>query len=89
MDRLGSLKRKKSGGRTCTCGKWFTNAKVPKFCDKCGQHLGGSYEPPTDIFTDAVVIEAKQLASVRSNITGENLRIFVDLRANKVLLSLN
>ena len=84
MDQLGSLKRKRSGGKRCNCGKWFSNTKTPKFCDVCGYLLGGSYEPPLDIFTDAVVIRDVKISSVRLRKTGENLRIFVDLNQNKV-----
>ena len=86
MEKLGSLKRKKSGGRSCTCGKWFSNAKTPKFCDKCGYLLGGSYEPPPprDIVNDAVVIKHVNIASVRQYPTGENVRTLVDLNNNKV-----
>ena len=82
---LGSLKRKRSGQKICECGKSYNNATIPKLCNKCGIHLGGSYEPPkVDIFTDAKVIENVNLASVRLNKAGENLRVFVDLKQNKV-----
>ena len=84
MFQLGSLKRKKSGQRVCDCGMCYNNAAIPKFCDGCGFHLGGSYERPLDIFTDAVVIEKKNVASVRLNRAGENVRTFVDLQQNKV-----
>ena len=82
---LGSLKRKRSGQKICECGKSFNNATIPKCCDKCGFQLGGSHEPPkVDIFTDAKVIKNLNLASVRLNKAGENLRVFVDLEENKV-----
>ena len=86
MEQLGSLKRKKSGGRSCNCGKWFSNTKIPKFCDVCGFLLGGSYKPPPplDICTDAVVIKDANIASVRLYKTGENVRALVDLNNNKV-----
>ena len=84
MEQLGALKRKKTGQRQCVCGKWFNNANTPKFCDVCGNLLGGSYEAPLDIFTDAVVMQDKNIASVRLNKAGENLRTFVDLQQNKV-----
>lgn len=88
MNELGSLKRKRSGQRKCECGKVYNNAKVPGICDVCEFPLGGSYKPQpvNKRIPDSVIIsESEQVASVRKDIAGEPVRIFVDLKQTKVI----
>ena len=86
MLRVGSLKRKKKGQRTCSdCGKTYNNACVPSNCE-CGYELGGTFRPKTvesKIYKDAQVINSN-LVSVRLHEKGPNIRTFVSLDENKV-----
>ena len=78
----GELKRKKSGQKTCTkCKIQYNNAAIPEFCtniisanETCRNYLGGKFKPT------AAKIDAKMLtsniASIRVNITGQNIRTF-------------
>ena len=73
-----SQSRKKSGQTQCdSCSQTYNNRCIPKYCTSCSYHLGGTYqieEKPLD----AKMI-TKDLASVRTNVAGQNTRSFVTL----------
>ena len=87
---LGSLKRKRSGQTVCPkCQKQYNNRALPLKCpeENCGAFLGGKYEPKeTDL--DAKMITSI-IASVRLNPAGVPVRVFVDLKENKVCTAPN
>ena len=81
------FKKKKKGHSYCPkCEAEYNNRVKPKYCtqENYGGYLGGNYEPPQkDMLTDEKLI-TRDIASVRLNKTGQPIRIFVDLKQNKV-----
>ena len=70
---------KKSGQSKCNnCSKVYNNRCIPKYCSSCYYHIGGTYKKH-DKPVDAKMI-TDDLASVRTNIAGPNVRSFVSLR---------
>ena len=86
MIRIGSFKTRDRGQKPCPdCGHVYNNATIPPIC-QCGFLLDGSYDPGEKVKkppTDAQLI-VDGLVSVRQNLRGANLRIFVNLTENKV-----
>ena len=87
FDQLGSfsLQRQKSGQTVCPkCLSVYNNRALPPKCDKekCGEFLGGTYVRKTKPL-DAMMLTST-LASVRLNVTGVPLRVFVNVEESKV-----
>ena len=80
--------KKKKGHSYCPrCEAEYNNKVKPKYCtqENCGGYLGGSYKPPQKDYSlpDAKLI-TRDIASVRLHKTGHPIRVFVDLKQNKV-----
>ena len=80
--------KKKKGHSYCPrCEAEYNNKVKPKYCtqEKCGGYLGGSYKPPQKDYSlpDAKLI-TRDIASIRLHKTGHPIRVFVDLKQNKV-----
>ena len=89
LEDLGSLKKKKGQTACPRCKKKYNNRCLPSHCNevladgkKCDGFLGGKYKPK-EIVMDAKMITST-IASVRLNQAGIPVRIFVDLKENKV-----
>jgi hypothetical protein len=85
LDELGSLKRQKAGQTICPkCKKQYNNRSLPLKCIEvsCEAFLGGSYKPKESAL-DAKLLNST-IASVRLNTAGVAVRVFVDLKENKV-----
>ena len=74
--------RRKAGQTICPqCGTIFNNAAVPQRCNKCEFKLDGKFkkaEKPLDAKLLTI-----NLASVRTNSVGVNVRTFVEIGVNK------
>ena len=76
--RAGLFKQKKSGQTVCPkCSAKYNNAVVPDNCNTCDHFLGGKYRPK-EIDIDAKLLTSN-LASIRVNLAGINVRTFVDI----------
>ena len=60
----------------------------PEFCTKenCNYYLGGSYVPAPKLKNIDAYILTDSLVSVRKNDHGASIRVFVDVKENKVFL---
>jgi hypothetical protein len=90
LEDLGSLKRKKGHTFCPRCKKEYNNRWLTPHCTavladgkKCDGFLGGKYKPK-DTVIDAKMITST-IASVWLNQAGIPVRIFVDLKENKVI----
>ena len=84
LDELGSS-RNKPGQKECPkCKKKYNNRSIPPRCSEtnCDAFLGGNYKVKAKD-ADAKLITST-IASVRLNTGGVPVRVFVDLRENKV-----
>ena len=85
LDELGSLQKKKRGQTLCqNCKKPYNNRSIKVKCDNCDAFMGGSYLPK-EREKDALLITST-IASVRLNAAGVAVRVFVDLKENKVIM---
>ena len=79
-----TLQKQKSGQKPCArCGQVYNNRVVPENCTKCGAYMGGKYREKEKTM-DAMVLTSS-IVSVRKNVTGQPIRIFVDLKVSKVI----
>ena len=84
LDELGSLQKKKRGQSVCQkCKKQYNNRSIKVKCDNCDAFMGGSYQPK-EREKDAQLLTST-IASVRLNAAGVAVRVFVDLKENKVI----
>ena len=85
FDELGSLRKQNRGQSNCPkCGKQYNNRSKPVKCTglSCDAFLGGSFKPKVKE-ADAQLLTST-IASVRLNAAGIPVRVFVDLKENKV-----
>ena len=85
FDELGSLRKQNRGQSECPkCGKQYNNRSKPVKCTglNCDAFLGGSFKPKVKE-ADAQLLTST-IASVRLNAAGIPVRVFVDLKENKV-----
>ena len=83
-----SLQKQKSGQKPCAkCGQSYNNRVVPEYCTNlnCGAYIGGKYKEKGKPM-DAMLLTSS-IVSVRQNVTGRPIRVFVDLRSSKVCLN--
>ena len=82
---LGSLATKKGQTVCHGCHTVYNNKVLTRECKNCHAYLGGKYEAKEKVL-DAKMITS-DIASVRLNQAGLPVRIFVDLKENKVCIS--
>ena len=71
-------RRRKPGQKECLqCGTFYNNAAIPEKCKVCDNYLGGKFKPKEEIL-DAKLL-TNNLASVRMNEAGINVRTFVEI----------
>ena len=91
LKELGSLKTKRGHTLCPGCHKWYNNKNRPLYCteDGCNGYIGGDEKNKDDKSdkSDARMITSS-IASVRAHRTGVAVRIFVDLKENKVCKNL-
>ena len=90
MDDLESFRRPKRGHKQCPrCHKLYNNNALPLRCTEpqCNGYLGGKEPTPTEKDPDALLITS-DIASVRLRTGGVAVRVFVDLKENKVFVFL-
>ena len=86
---LGSLRTKRGHTMCPGCHKLYNNKGRPEYCteDGCNGYLGGDAKEK-EAKSDARMITSS-IASVRLHRAGVGVRIFVDLKENKVCKKLN
>ena len=82
--KAGDLKRKKSGQTKCqNCQTSYNNKAIPRICSNksCNSFLGGKFVPKPP--KPGAFLITDNLASVRLNEKGTNVRTFVSIGQEK------
>ena len=88
MDDLASFYRPKRGHKQCPkCHKLYNNNALPLRCTEphCDGYLGGQ-KPATKEKDPIALLITSTIASVRHKPGGGHVRVFVDLKENKVFV---
>ena len=86
LDESESFQRPVRGHKRCPkCGKLYNNNAIPERCtaEGCDRYLGGKAKtkPPKEQLAQLIT---STIASVRLRTGGFPVRVFVDLKENKV-----